>query len=1072
MMGYSRQESPAATTPETCALMSATASPFAAAAPAPIRPFRAAYAPDDGGLVARLLAETRLPDSAEARIDAEATRLIEKIRAANGGLGVEEFLREYSLSTKEGLALMVLAEALLRVPDGATADKLIEDKLAQADFESHERRTDGWLISASTWAMGLGARIIQPGETPEGILGGLVKRMGQPAVRTAARQAMRIMGHQFVLGETIDSALGRARSMEAKGYRYSYDMLGEGARTAKDAEAYFQSYATAIERIGRGAGAGTLPARPGISVKLSALHPRYEAVNADAVVAELTPRLLELARAAKAHELNLTIDAEEADRLELSLDVLAAVLADPSLAGWDGFGLAIQAYQKRAVEVVDWIGDLAKALNRRMMVRLVKGAYWDTEVKRAQERGLDDYPVFTRKSATDLSYLAAAGRLLARRDRIYPQFATHNALTVAQIIELAGSGQGGLRGVAPVGGFEFQRLHGMGEALYRTVTEEEGHPCRIYAPVGGHRDLLAYLVRRLLENGANSSFVAKVGDASLPIRSLLTRPAETLAAGAARHPRIPRPLGLYGEDRANSRGVELGYAHDRDALTARIAAHRGVVYEAAPIVDGRGLTGTARDVVSPVDGTTVVGTVIEATTEQAQAAIAAAAVGFHAWDRTPVVLRAAALDRAADLIEDNRERFLALLAAEAGKTVADGIAEVREAADFCRYYAAEARRTFGDGRVLQGPTGEENRYRHRGRGVVVTISPWNFPLAIFLGQTAAALVAGNAVVAKPAEQTPLTAALAVTLLHDAGVPATALHLIPGDGRVGAAVVADPRVAAVAFTGSTEVARIINRTLAAKDGPIVPLIAETGGINAMLVDATALPEQVTDDVVMSAFRSAGQRCSALRLLFVQEDVADRMVEMIAGAARELVLGDPRDLKTDVGPVIDADARGNLLAHVDAMTAAGRVVYRGATPAGPVQAGHWVAPTIVRLDKAEELTREVFGPVLHVVRYKAADLDRVLSAIAATGYGLTLGVHTRIDATIRKVTERLPVGNVYVNRNMIGAVVGVQPFGGSGLSGTGPKAGGPDYLTRFALEQTISTNTAAAGGNASLIAMGED
>jgi RHH-type proline utilization regulon transcriptional repressor/proline dehydrogenase/delta 1-pyrroline-5-carboxylate dehydrogenase len=1045
----------------------APTSPIASATQ-PNRPFRAPYAPDDGALIARLLADTRLAQSAEARIDAEATRLIEKIRAAGGGFGVEEFLREYSLSTKEGLALMVLAEALLRVPDSATTDKLIEDKLAQAHFETHERRSDGWLVSASTWAMGLTARIIQPGETPEGILAGLVKRLGQPAVRTAARQAMRVMGHQFVLGETIDDALSRARTLESKGYRHSYDMLGEGARTAADADAYFASYAAAIERIGRAAGNKPLPARPGISVKLSALHPRYEAVDAERVLAELGPRLLDLARAAKAHDLNLTVDAEEADRLELSLDVLAAVFSDPSLAGWDGFGLAIQAYQKRAVEVVDWIGDLAAGLNRRMMVRLVKGAYWDTEVKRAQERGLADYPVFTRKAATDLSYVAAAGRMLARRDRIYPQFATHNALTVAQIIELAGGGA--RRG--PVDGFEFQRLHGMGEALYRTVTEEDGHPCRIYAPVGGHRDLLAYLVRRLLENGANSSFVSKVGDDKVPIRTLLTRPADWLAEGGPRHPRIPRPLALYGEARANSRGIEFGHAAEREACLAKVEVHRGVTYEAAPVVDGSGLAGAARDVVSPVDGRTVVGTVIEASAEQAIAAVAAARRGFPAWDASPVETRAAALDRAADLIEENRERFLALLADEAGKTLADGVAEVREAADFCRYYAAEARRTLGAGRVLTGPTGEENRYRHRGRGVIVTISPWNFPLAIFIGQTVAALVAGNAVVAKPAEQTPLTAALAVKLLHEAGVPGTALHLVPGDGRIGAVLTGHPAIDGVAFTGSTEVARIINRTLAAKDGPIVPLIAETGGINAMIVDATALPEQVTDDVVMSAFRSAGQRCSALRLLFVQEDVADRMVEMIAGAARELRLGDPRRAETDVGPVIDRDAAAGLKAHIGAMAADKRVVFEGRAPGGRFSDGHWVAPTIVRLDRAEDLTREVFGPVLHVVRYKAADLDAVLDRVAATGYGLTLGVHTRIDATIAKVCARLPVGNIYVNRNMIGAVVGVQPFGGSGLSGTGPKAGGPDYLARFCLEQTISTNTAAAGGNASLIAMGED
>ena len=1050
----------------------AAAADLSAARPAP---FRAAFAPDDRGLVARLIEETRLVESAEARIDAEATRLIEAIRTDRNAFGVEEFLREYSLSTKEGLALMVLAEALLRVPDPETTDRLIEDKLRQANFEGHERKSDGWLVSASTWAMGLTARILQPGDTPEGILGGLVKRLGQPAVRTAARQAMRVMGHQFVLGETIDDALGRARTLEAKGYRHSYDMLGEGARTAADADRYLASYAGAIEKIGKAAGSSALPSRPGISVKLSALHPRYEAVNQERVMRELVPRMIDLARSAKAYDLNLTVDAEEADRLELSLDVIAAVLADPTLAGWHGFGLAIQAYQKRAPEVVEWIGGLAEAYGRRLMVRLVKGAYWDTEVKRAQERGLAGYPVFTRKAATDLSYLACARRLLARRDRIYPQFATHNALTVAQIMELGGhDGRAGGRAAAASLGFEFQRLHGMGESLYRAVTEQEGVPCRIYAPVGGHRDLLAYLVRRLLENGANSSFVAKVGDDAVPIRTLLTRPSEWLEGGArAVHPRIPLPRDLYGAARRNSRGVEFGVAADRDLMLKEVWSFRADEVAAAPIVDGRHVAGDARPVVSPVDGKTRVGSVVEADAATAIRAMEAARRGFPAWSATPVETRAAALERAADLIEGNRDRYLALLAREAGKTLADGLAEVREAADFCRFYAAEARRVFRDGgTVLAGPTGEENRFRHRGRGVIVTISPWNFPLAIFLGQTAAALVAGNAVVAKPAEQTPLVAHETVRLLHAAGIPEEALHLVPGDGRVGAALVAHPAVAGIAFTGSTEVARIINRTLADKPGPIVPLIAETGGINAMIVDATALPEQVTDDVVMSAFRSAGQRCSALRLLYLQEDVAPRMLEMIEGAAREMRLGDPSDPAVDIGPVIDSEAKDRLDAHVAREKAAGRVAFEGTLPAGAYAAGTWVAPTIVRLARAEDLTQEVFGPVLHVVTWKAGDLDRVLDGIGATGYGLTLGVHSRIDATIARVCERLPTGNIYVNRNMIGAVVGVQPFGGSGLSGTGPKAGGPDYLLRFALEQAISTNTAAAGGNASLIAMGEE
>ena len=1042
------------------------ASPAAAAdGPAlPVAPFRAPYAPDDGPLVRSLIAETRLNATDEERIDLIAKSLINSIRDAQGGIGgVEDFMQEYSLSTREGLAMMVMAEALLRVPDAATADGLIEDKLKAAQFEAREGSSDSWLVSASTWALGMTSRIVQPGETPEGILAGLVKRLGMPAVRTATRKAMRVLGHHFVLGETIESALDRARGMEKKGYRHSFDMLGEGARTAADAERYFQSYADAIEAIGKRAGNGALPARGGISIKLSALHPRYEAVNATAVIAELAPRLIDLARMAKGYDLNLTVDAEEADRLELSLDLIALVAADPSLAGWDGFGLAIQAYQKRAPAVVDWVAGLARALDRRFMVRLVKGAYWDTEVKRAQERGLADFPVFTRKPATDLGYLAAADRLLAARPHIYPQFATHNALTAAQIMVMAGGKEG----------FEFQRLHGMGDALYRRIAEGEGYSCRIYAPVGGHRDLLAYLVRRLLENGANSSFVSAVGDKEIPVERLLERPAALMSEGSPRHSRIRRPLELYGDERKNSAGLEFGDSAEREPFVAAIASLSATTIAAAPILNGALQSGTARTVVSPVDGKTVVGSVIDAGTDEAEKAIGQAREAFAKWARTPAATRAAALRRMGDLLEENRDRLIALMARETGKTLNDGLAEVREAADFCRYYAAEAERQFGADRLMPGPTGEENRYRYRGRGVFVCISPWNFPLAIFLGQVTGALAAGNTVVAKPAEQAPLTAFEAVKLLHAAGVPTGAVHYVPGDGAIGAALIASPHVAGVAFTGSTEVAAAINRTLAAKDGPIVPLIAETGGINAMIVDATALPEQVTDDVVTSAFRSAGQRCSALRILYVQEDVADRMLEMISGAAAALRLGDPRDPATDVGPVIEPAARDALLAHVEAMKVEQqKVLYAGDTPGGDLSGGSFVAPHVIALDGAERLRREVFGPILHVVRYKASELDAVLDRIAATGYGLTFGVHSRIDSKIAHIADRLEIGNIYVNRNMIGAVVGTQPFGGSGLSGTGPKAGGPGYLARFAHEQVVSTNTAAAGGNANLIAISGD
>jgi RHH-type transcriptional regulator, proline utilization regulon repressor / proline dehydrogenase / delta 1-pyrroline-5-carboxylate dehydrogenase len=985
--------------------------------------FAAPYAPPDEAIAAGFLAQAAREAAADARIDARATRLVEAIRAETGGLGgIEDFLREYSLSTREGLALMVLAEALLRVPDSATADRLIEDKLSSGDWTHHEVKSNALLVSASAWALGISARIIQPGETPENIIETLGKRLGLPAVRTATRQAMRLLGSHFVLGQSIEEALGRAATHRE--FRYSYDMLGEGARTEADAQRYFASYARAIDAIALTAGNARLPERPGISVKLSALHPRYEAISRERVLRELVPRVLELARKAKQHDLNFTVDAEEADRLELSLDVIGALLRDASLVGWDGFGLAVQAYQKRAGDVIDWVRDAAVALDRRLMVRLVKGAYWDTEVKRAQERGLPDYPVFTRKAMTDLSYMACVTKLLAARPVLYPQFATHNALTVASVIEEAGG----------VDGYEFQRLHGMGEALYEgLIADEPGAACRVYAPVGGHRDLLAYLVRRLLENGANSSFVSVAADPSVPVATILKRPQAWIADPShARHPRIPLPRDLYGAERVNSAGVEFG---DRAALEALLAG----VKNAAPLPQAKG--------------------------ETVEEALAGAAQGFVAWNARPVAERAAALEGTADLYQEHRDALFAMLQTEGGKTLDDAVAEVREAVDFCRYYAAQARRSLVP-ETMPGPTGETNELHHRGRGVFVCISPWNFPLAIFTGQIAAALVAGNSVIAKPAEQTPQIAAIAIRLMHEAGIPTAALHLVLGDGKAGAALVADARVAGVAFTGSTEVAWIINRTLAAKDGPIVPLIAETGGINAMIVDATALPEQVTDDVVTSAFRSAGQRCSALRLLCVQEDVAGRIVEMIEGAARALVVGDPRDIATHVGPVIDMEAKDRLDRWIAAH--ATRVIFRHD---GAPAKGTYVAPAIIALDRARDLTEEVFGPVLHVVRWRADRLDALTDDIAASGYGLTLGVHSRIDDTAERIVARLANGNVYVNRNMIGAVVGTQPFGGSGLSGTGPKAGGPNYLRRFATEQTVTVNTAAAGGNASLLAEGE-
>jgi RHH-type transcriptional regulator, proline utilization regulon repressor / proline dehydrogenase / delta 1-pyrroline-5-carboxylate dehydrogenase len=1026
--------------------------------PAPL--FRAPFAPPDEELASRFLADAERDAGAERRVDTRARSLVEAIRAKAGGLGgIEDFLHAYSLSTKEGLALMVLAETLLRVPDAATADLLIEDKLAAGRWLDGDLKSTTLLVSASAWTLGIAARIIHPGETPQTILDTIVRRLGLPALRTATRQAMRLIGSHFVLGQTIEEALARARSHGD--LRYSFDMLGEGARTAGDAQKYFAAYAGAIEAIGASAGNAALPARPGISVKLSALHPRFEAISRERVVRELTPRLLELARMAKARELQFTVDAEEADRLELSLDIIGAALSNPSLRGWDGFGVAVQAYQKRALAVIGWLEEAAAAVNGRLTVRLVKGAYWDTEIKRAQERGLADYPVFTRKAITDLCYMACAKKLIAARDRLYPQFATHNALTVASVIEDASG----------VEGFEFQRLHGMGEALYAALLAElPDAVCRVYAPVGGHRDLLAYLVRRLLENGANSSFVSVAADKSVPIEEILRRPYTRLtSARDARNPKIPLPRDLYQPDRRNSAGVEFGERTGLDALLAEARSGTSKDANAAPLVDGSALSGIERSIFSPIDGSAI-GIVREGDDAIVQAAMSAAAAGFSAWEATPCAVRTVVLERAADLLENNRGSLLALLQNEGGKTLDDALSEVREAVDYCRYYAAQARHSLSPA-LMPGPTGESNVLRYRGRGVFVCISPWNFPLAIFVGQVSAALVAGNAVVAKPAEQTPLIAARAIELLHEAGVPHAALNLVPGDGEVGAQLVTDPNVRGVCFTGSTEVGRAINRSLAEKDGPIVPLIAETGGINAMIVDATALPEQVIDDVITSAFRSAGQRCSALRLLCLQEDIAGPMLEMLIGATRELKVGDPRELGTHVGPVIDAEAEQKLDSWIANMERAGRVRFRWDRETPLPAGGTYVAPTIIELDSARDLNEEVFGPVLHVVRWHAEALDWLLNDIAANDTALTLGIHSRIDLTIERIAARLPHGNIYVNRSMIGAVVGTQPFGGTHLSGTGPKAGGPNYLRRFAAEQVVTVNTAAAGGNASLLAQDE-
>ena len=994
-------------------------------APPPAAPFRAPFCPPEEAARAALLAAAPAP---RPEALAFALDLAAAAREGGGPLAVEEVLRGWPLSTREGLALMALAEALLRVPDDATADALIAEKLAEGDWSKH---AEGWAGAASAWALAIGARLVAPEETPGGVLAPMARRLGVPAVRVAARRAVRLMGGQFVLGETIGDAL--ARSAKAPpGVRHSFDMLGEGARTAADARRYLAAYHAACEAIGRDA-KGALPDRPGLSVKLSAIHPRYEAISRGRVMRELVPDLIGLARVAKMHGLNLTVDAEEADRLELSLDVFDALLREESLAGWEGLGLAVQAYQKRAGAVVAWLAERAAARRRRLMVRLVKGAYWDAEIKRAQERGLDDFPVWTRKAATDLAWITQAAALLdvARQGRIFPQLATHNARSVAEALALAAA-----RGVGP-DRFEFQRLHGMGGALYGKLRElRPDVALRVYAPVGVHEDLLAYLVRRLLENGANGGFVAAVADHAIPLGKLVRHPAETLAEGPPRHPRVKPPPALFG-DRRNSRGVEFG---DAKALAALLAER-----DAAPPLPPRPRDSDAEEAAHEVE-------------------IARAA--FAGWNAVPVAQRAAVLRRAADLLEERRGAFIAAIQDEGFRTLDDALAELREAADFCRFYAEEAERVMAPV-TLPGPVGESNRLTLNGRGVFLCISPWNFPLAIFLGQIAAALAAGNAVVAKPAPQTPRIGALAVQALRDAGLPEDALRLVPGGPATGASLVAHPAIAGIAFTGSTATARAIHQALAAKDGPIVPLIAETGGLNAMVVDATALPEQVTDDVLTSAFRSAGQRCSALRLLCLQEETADRVLAMVEGACAELRLGDPREPSTHIGPLIDAEAKARILRWLSALPEGARETFRHPAP----EPGNFLSPRVVELRRPEDLTQEVFGPVLHVVRWRGDRLDALLRGIAASGYGLTLGVQSRRAGFAARVAAAVPAGNVYVNRNMVGAVVGVQPFGGEGLSGTGPKAGGPHYLLRFVAERTVSVNTAAAGGDAALLAQGE-
>ena len=1014
---------------------------------------------DEAAVIADLLAAKPLSSEDRAAVRAEAEALVRGARRSVRKQGVvESFLQEFSLGTREGLALMCLAEALLRTPDDDTRDKLIAEKIGSADWASHLGGSDSLFVNASTWGLMLTGKIVEPDDDAKKDLPGFIKKMagrlGEPVIRAAVGQAIRIMGEQFVLGRTIETAIKRAAGENTM---CSFDMLGEGARTAADAERYEKSYADAIQTVGKLSNGAGPEKGHGVSVKLSALCPRYEATHEDRVWEELYPRTLRLAKIAAHHNLNFTIDAEEADRLALSLKLLDKLCREPELGDWQGLGLAVQAYQKRCGEVIARLRALSEETGRRLMVRLVKGAYWDSEIKRAQVAGRPDYPVYTTKPATDLSYLVNAKALIAGAPHLYAQFATHNAHTLAAVVRMAKNA-----GVK----IEHQRLHGMGEALYKAADDlYDGVTLRAYAPVGGHEDLLPYLVRRLLENGANTSFVHALLDERVPVEKVVTDPIDTVEAHPDRHAKIPTPIEVYGPRRKNSAGLDLSVKADRQRLEAAVTALDAVTLAAGPLIDGKVSAGTPPlPVVAPADDHKVVGAVSEAQASQIDEAFRLARAAQPAWDRAGGAARAKVLRAMADALEADIDRLIAILAREAGKTLSDGIAEVREAVDFCRYYAVLAEDQFGDGEVLKGQVGETNTLRLAGRGVFVCISPWNFPLAIFTGQIAAALAAGNAVLAKPAEQTPLIAFEAVKLYHAAGLDPRLLALLPGRGEtVGAALTSHEGLDGVAFTGGTDTAWRINQTLAARQGPIVPFIAETGGLNGMFVDTTAQREQVIDDVIVSAFGSAGQRCSALRLLFLPEDTADHIIDGLKGAMDALVIGDPALAVTDVGPVIDAEARDALAKHYVRLTEEAKVLHVLTTPTN----GTFFAPVLAEIPAADFLEREVFGPVLHVVRYKPENLEQVAGALAARRYGLTLGVHSRIESFAAEVQRLVPAGNAYVNRSMTGAVVGVQPFGGEGLSGTGPKAGGPHALLRFAVERAVSVNITAQGGDPALL-----
>lgn len=1025
---------------------------------------------DEKTLVKKLEQQLKLSEAelAEIQLATEATIAIARQAKLKKG-GVDAFMKQYDLSTIEGIVLMCLAEALLRIPDKHTADKLIEDKVLQGNWSAHLGQSDSLFVNASTWSLILTGKILKPAELTSSKLQQTLKRFlkssSESSIRNTIGYAMKIIGKQFVMGEDIQQALQRARKREALGYRYSYDMLGEAAMTDFDAKQYTKAYAEAITELKAHCNR-SLHDNPGISVKLSALHPRYELAQLDKVLTILYPRLRDLASQAKEANINFTIDAEESYRLEISLLLIEKLCQEPDLQGWNGLGLAVQAYQKRAPAVINWLAEASTRYNRQFMVRLVKGAYWDSEIKLAQSLGLPGYPVYTRKPYTDLAYLVCAEQLLANAKAFYPQFATHNAHTLATILTLSKRYHGE---------FEFQCLHGMGDALYHHIVSNKLIPqtCRIYAPVGTYKHLLAYLVRRLLENGANSSFVNRLTDENLPIAELAIHPQNKVKMLQAKpHPDIPLPLHLYGDTRLNAKTIDIRNSQELIRLSQQLQSQPHTSWHAQPqgaLFNGK-VGGSIRQIINPAQKTQALGQVTDTDPLQVDAIFATANKGFQAWHQTPVAHRAAILRKIAEDLETHFEVFIQIAILEAGKTLANAIAEVREAIDFCRYYAEQAEKLFSLPLNLPGPTGERNQLELQGRGVFVCISPWNFPLAIFLGQITAALVAGNVVIAKPAEQTSYIAYRAIELCHNAGVPKDVLFCLPGTGEnIGAALIQHADVAGVMFTGSTQVAKLIQRTLAEKPGPIVPFIAETGGQNCMIVDSSALPEQVVRDVVTSAFDSAGQRCSALRVLYVQEDIADTVIDMLKGAMAELTVGNPQWLNTDIGPVIDAEAQQGLMTHIAQY--AKEQIFQTPITEETKQQGFFVAPTAIKLESISQLSKEQFGPILHIITFKAKDLAKVIEAINSTGYGLTFGIHSRIESTIKEVTSQIKAGNIYVNRNTVGAIVGSQPFGGEGLSGTGPKAGGPHYLLRLVTERTTSTDTTASGGNTSLMTIGE-